>query len=368
MLHFDAVRLFTERAVLVQPKFSLTPTNAQAVGQICRRLEGIPLALELAAAQMNAISAEAMAARLSDRFRLLGSARGAAAHHKTLRATLDWSQALLGAEEKVLFRRLSVFVGDFDIEAAEAICGFAPLVSDDVVVLLSRLVDKSLVAAEPGTGAPTYRLLETMREYALQQLAESGELDTVRTRHCCYFLQLSETDRPLLRSLENAAWLTTMVREEANLRAGLEWSADAHASPEALKLGLRLATALGPFWESRGLWTEGRQWLDLFLSRLPEVTASTGQALFWAGWLALRTSDTDAAYARARDAEAFAVAEGVHNPQLNALIHLLLGLRQHLIEPSAAADHLEQSEKPVCIPVRSTRLSECACLSRGLAP
>jgi non-specific serine/threonine protein kinase len=342
--NFDAVHLFTDRAALVQPKFSLTPQNALAVAQICRRLEGIPLALELAAAHMNAISADAMVARLSDRFQVLGPARGVAAHHRTLRATLDWSYALLADEEKVLFRRLSVFVGAFEVEAAEAVCGCAPLVSEDILVLLSKLVDKSLVAAEQGSGTPTYRLLETMREYALHHLAESGKLDDLRGRHCRYLVSLADSGRPLLRSLESAGWLIRMVQEEGNLRAALEWSAQTHASREALSLGLQLATTLGPFWESRGLWNEGRQWLDLFLSRLPEVTAVRGQALFWAGWLAFRSSNSGAVYERTR--EALAVAERLRDVELLGLIHFLAGYMEFLRgNGSLAEDHLEQSER-----------------------
>src|SRR5579859_4117068 len=344
LLRFDAVHLFTDRAGLVVPSFSLNATNAKTIVQICRRLEGIPLALELAAAHMNAISAEAMLDRLDDRFRLLGHSRGATAHHRTLRAALDWSHALLAEEEKVLFRRLSVFVGGFQLESAEAVCGFEPLAPDDVVALMARLVDKSLVTAEPGPNTQAYRLLETMREYAEQRLAEVGEVDDVRARHARRYLSLAETDRPLLRSLENAAWLARMMQEEGNLRAALEWSASVDSCTEAAELGLKLATALGPFWESRGLWTEGRRWLDLFLRQRPETTATRGHALFWGGWLAFRTSETDTVHLRANEGRT--IAKQLGDRQLLAMIDLLVGYTDQLQERwSASEEHLKHSEQ-----------------------
>ena len=344
LLRFDAVHLFTDRAGLVVPSFSLNATNAKTIVQICRRLEGIPLALELAAAHMNAISAEAMLDRLDDRFRLLGHSRGGTAHHRTLRAALDWSHGLLAEEEKVLFRRLSVFVGGFQLESAEAVCGFEPLAPDDVVALMARLVDKSLVTAEPGPNTQAYRLLETMREYAEQRLAEVGEVDDVRARHARRYVSLAETDRPLLRSLENAAWLARMMQEEGNLRAALEWSASVDSCTEAAELGLKLATALGPFWESRGLWMEGRQWLELFLNHLPETNAVKGQALFWAGWLAMRVSGADEAQTRAR--EAHSIGQQYGDDLVLAMSLLLLGYSVWFLEQwSLGEKRLEESER-----------------------
>lgn len=341
---FDAVHLFADRATLVLPHFTVSPENAETVVQICRRLEGMPLALELAAAHMNAISPEGMLARLGHRFRLLGRSRGATGHHRTLRAALDWSHELLAEEEKVLFRRLSVFVGDWRLESAEAICGFAPLTNDeDVVLHLSRLVDKSLVTAEPGTAAGAYRLLETVREYARERLTESGELETVRGRHARHFLSLSETGRPLLRSPEHPNWLARLIQEEGNLRAALDWSAGSKHT-EAVGVGLRLATALGPFWESRGLYSEGRRWLDLFLEQLPARTAERGRALFWDGWLTLRASEADAALARGYEGRS--IAEELGDSLLQAMTLLLLGYTVGLLDQGKAEDeYLEQSEQ-----------------------
>jgi len=340
---FEAVQLFTNRTTLVVPDFTVTPDNAPTLAQICRRLEGIPLALELAAARMNAVPPEAMLARLDDRFRLLGHSRVAPVHHRTLRTALDWSHGLLAEEEKVLFRRLSIFTGKWRLESAEAVCGFRPLTNDDVVGLLARLVDKSLVTIGTDSADAIYRLLDMVREYAGLQLRVSGEVETARERHARYFLSLAETDRPLLRSLERPTWLARMIQEESNLRAVLEWSATGE-TPGAAEVGLALASALGPFWESRGLYREGRQWLELLLQRCSERSAARALGLYWAGWLAFRASEPDVTRARAEEARA--IAEELDDRLIVAMTLCMLGFNSFLVEQWATGgEYLGQSER-----------------------
>jgi predicted ATPase len=189
----DAVRLFGERARLQRPDFAVTPGNAATVAAICRRLDGIPLAIELAAARVGVLSIEHIAARLDDRFRLLtDGGRTALPRHQTLRAAMDWSNALLAEPERALFRRLSVFAGGFGLEAAEAVCGDAAAGDAAVLNPLTRLVLKSLVLVDEPGGDLRYRLLETVREYGREALVASGEAEATRRRHAAYYLALAE--------------------------------------------------------------------------------------------------------------------------------------------------------------------------------
>src|SRR2546426_10671994 len=193
LAEIPSVRLFVDRAPSVVPDFQLTAGNAPAVAKICRRLDGIPLAIELAAARVKMISPEEIALRLNDRFRLLtGGSRTALPRHQTLRAAIDWSYHLLGGLEGVLFRRLALFYGSFSLEAGESICEGPDLESIDVFDCVCRLVDKSLLILEQSEGTPRYRMLETIREYASDRLRESGEVDTVRTRFLNFFLKLGQ--------------------------------------------------------------------------------------------------------------------------------------------------------------------------------
>jgi predicted ATPase/DNA-binding SARP family transcriptional activator len=251
----DGVRLFVERAMAVAPGLTLTEGDAAAVTEVVRRLDGLPLALELAAARVPALSIEMIAARLDDRFRLLtGGDRTALPRQQTLRATLDWSHDLLSEEERELFRRLAVFAGGFDLEAVEAIRG------DD---LLGRLVDRSLVLVEEEEGGRRYRLLESVRQYAGEHLARSGEEEEIRARHGDWYLRLAER-------LERATWggpeqkqaLDRLETERDNLRAALAW-----LRRRSDVTGLtRLAAALGRFWEVRGHLTEGAEQLGAALA------------------------------------------------------------------------------------------------------
>jgi predicted ATPase/DNA-binding SARP family transcriptional activator len=311
---YEAVRLFLERAGAVQPGFRLTPANAPGVAEVCRRLDGIPLAIELAAARVNALPVEKIAARLDDRFRLLTSgSRTALPRQQTLRATMDWSYDLLTEAERVLLGRLSVFAGGWTLAAAEAVCAGGGIEEWEVLDLLTRLVDQSLATYEEpqeagwgprtvpaGTGgapwgpAPgRYRLLETMRQYARDRLLEAGEAAVVRGRHYEWCLALAEEAEPELYGAEQTAWLDRLEREHDNLRAALGWSG-AHGEGKA---GLRLGGALRWFWSVRGYWTEGREYLAGLLA-LPGAEARTAvraKALHAAGWLAWHPGDFGAA-------------------------------------------------------------------------
>jgi predicted ATPase/DNA-binding SARP family transcriptional activator len=304
LLAYEAVRLFVERAAAVRPEFALNESNAAAVVHICRQLDGVPLAIELAAARVRSLTPDQIGARLDDRFRLLtGGSRTALPRQQTLRALIDWSWDLLSEPERILLRRLAVFRGGWTLEAAEQICVRcdalpsahrqaiepAGLETEDVLDLITHLVDKSLtVMQEHPTGA-RYDLLESIRQYALEKLVASGESEEVRANHFAYFLELAESAEPKLRTSEQLVWLARLEVEHDNLRVALKWT----TGRDAVEAGLRLAGALARFWYLRGYWSEGRTWLRLLLEYPPpdDPPALAYQwarmrALAGAGWLA----------------------------------------------------------------------------------
>jgi predicted ATPase/DNA-binding SARP family transcriptional activator len=260
----DAIRLFTERAAAALPGFSLTGDNAAAVAQLCQRLDGLPLAIELAAARVKLLQVEQLLARLDDRFRLLtGGSRAARPRHQTLAALIDWSYDLLSPAEQRLLRRLSVFAGGFSLEAAEAVC--APENKDEVLELLAQLVNKSLVVSGRAPGqAARYHLLETIRQYAWARLAEAGEADPAQAAHLAYFVRLAETADPGLASGEQLRWLERLDAEHDNLQAALGWSLDEREGQ--IESGLRLAAALATYWLRRPDWASHR-WLVAALEK-----------------------------------------------------------------------------------------------------
>jgi predicted ATPase/class 3 adenylate cyclase len=295
LTQYEAVRLFIDRALAVQPDLSVTNANAPALAQICHRLDGIPLALELAAARVKSLSMEQIAARLDDRFRLLtGGSRTALPRQQTLRAAIDWSYDLLAEEERVLLRRLSVFAGGWTLEAAQAVCSCDPVCADDVLDLLAHLVDKSLVVFEQYNSEARYRMLETIRQYARDKLFESGEGERIRNQHLDFFLRLAEEALPELDSAEQVMWLNRLETEHENLRAALDWS---QQSESGVEVGLRLADALGEFWSIRGYLTEGRERISAVLAHTQVLkrTAALGKVLYQAADLAYRQSDYPAA-------------------------------------------------------------------------
>ncbi len=225
LLRDDAAKLFVERARSVAPAFALTEQNASALARLCRRLDGMPLAIELAAARARVLSVSQIAERLDDRFRLLKSeSRTVDPRQRTLRATMDWSHDPLADDERVLFRRLSVFAGGFALEAAEQVCAGEGIERVDVLDLLSRLVDKSLVVAEERGGEARYRLLETVRQYGEEKLDESTEEAAATSRHHAgYFLELAEAAEPAMLMPGQEAWMARLELEHDNLRAALGW-------------------------------------------------------------------------------------------------------------------------------------------------
>lgn len=269
LLHYDAIQLFVERAQATEPSFRFSEVTAGAVVEICRRLDGIPLALELAAGRVRGMGVAYLGARLSDRFRFLtGGDRAAAPRQQTLHALIDWSYNLLPEPERVVLRRLGVFVGSFSHEAAEAVCigdyegagGRAAVSAGEVFDDVTRLVDKSLVQFDQETNR--YRLLETIRFFCLERLTEARETQYVSRQHFAWYLQLAEEGAALFGGHRQEAWFTHLEQEHDNLRSALGWAIQAGRADEAT----RLALSLWRFWHSRIYQQEGVRWLEQILA------------------------------------------------------------------------------------------------------
>ena len=296
LTQYEAIRLFIDRAVAAQQGFQVTPQNAAAVADICHRLDGIPLAIELAAARVRALAVGQIDARLSDCFRLLtGGDRTALPRQQTLRACIDWSYDLLNDPEKLLLQRLAVFAGGWTLEAAERVCVGESVTDWEILDLSTSLSHKSLVAADQKDDHCRYRLLETVRQYASEKLEKNGGGETVRERHRDYFLALAEEAEPELLGAQQAEWLRCLEGEHENLRAGLNWSLGEAGS----RGSLRLCGALQRFWLTRGHLAEGRQWCERVLgkARAEERTPERAKALNGAGVLAYLQGDYPAARA-----------------------------------------------------------------------
>jgi predicted ATPase/class 3 adenylate cyclase len=349
----EAVRLFVARAAAVQPRFALTERNAPAITQICRRLDGIPLALELAAARCAVFTPEQIAARLDDRFRLLaGGSRTALPRHQTLRALVDFSYDLLTEPERALLRRCAVFSGGWTLEAAEAV---NPAL--DVLTWLPQLVNKSLVLADAGgaasavgpaaAGEPRYRLLETIRQYAQEKLAAAGEADSARQQHAHYYLHYAVLANKEFLGPEALGWLQRLEAEHDNLRAALAWAVA--SEPET---ALRLADACSQLWSWHSYETEARSWCQAALAaadrlpaaeRLPPVEGEAGRArasaragaLATMAWAAITQGDHRAG--RAAAAEAARLAREIGDPiQLSRSLNSLALALFFLNEPETA--------------------------------
>lgn len=289
-----AIALFVQRAAAVKPEFTLTTDNASAVTEICARLDGLPLAIQLAAARIKLLSPAAMRSRLASRLQLLTSgARDLPARQQTLRQTMDWSYDLLSEPEQKLFRRLSVFATGFTLEAAEAVCDTRQDLGLDVLDGLSSMVDKSLVRqVEQTDGELRFLMLETIREYGLEKLASSGEKALTGKAHAAYYVVLAEEAATEKEATEVKTWMDRFETEHDNFRAALDWLTDRkHA-----EWGIRLATALFRFWEVREYFTEGRQRLEAVLQLPLTAALETGRmrALFAAGVLATNQADYQA--------------------------------------------------------------------------
>ncbi|MDR9449890.1 MAG: adenylate/guanylate cyclase domain-containing protein [Acidimicrobiia bacterium] len=285
---YEAVRLFLDRARAVRPDFELTEENADAVSEICRRLDGIALAIELAAARLRVFSVQQVADRLDDRFRLLtGGSRTALPRQRTLAATMDWSFDLLSEQAQLLLRRLSVFQGGFTYNAAEGVCSGDRLDEAAVLDLLTELVEESLLLVEQGPET-RYRMLETVRQYSQDKLTDSGEADGIRLRHALYMLDIARRGEAGLLGKDQATWVRTLQEERGNVRVALAWARDA-GRPD---IGLGIARWMGRFWWQHGPFPEGRRWLELMLSEASEEPSSDrAEALRWTAMLALHQGD-----------------------------------------------------------------------------
>lgn len=263
-----AVALFVARARSMQPEFALTRDNGRTVAEICRRLDGLPLAIELAAARVKVLPLQAILTRLSQRLPLLvGGPRDLPGRHQALRSAIAWSEDLLEPEERTVFRRLAVFAGGFTLEAAQAVA--TADLSADALTVITGLVNKSLLRQEPSKSAePRFGMLETVREYAWEQLTAAGEADQTRDRHLEYFLGLAERAKGLFNSLQAHNWVAIMEQEYENFRGVLGWASErAYTDPE-----LRMASAICTFWFLRGNVGEGYKWVDAALARSREAS------------------------------------------------------------------------------------------------
>jgi predicted ATPase/class 3 adenylate cyclase len=294
LTQYEAVGLFLERARAIKPDFSITNESAPAVAEICVRLDGLPLAIELAAARIKMLPPKAMLRRLGSRLKLLtGGARDLPERQRTLRATIEWSHALLDGGEQVLFARLAVFSGGRTLEAIEAICDAEGDLPVDAFEGVSSLLDKSLLRQEEGpNGEPRFMMLETVHEFAREKLGQSPEAEEIKRAHAEYFLTLAEEANPELKGANQLQWLERLEAEHDNIRAALSWALERKEAEVALRLG----GALWWFWSVRGYRSEGRRWLEESLAiegRVsPEVRA---MALAGTGVLALDQGDLDRA-------------------------------------------------------------------------
>ena len=300
---YESIRLFADRAAALLPGFAITSANVGAVAEICRALDGIPLAIELAAARVRALSVEQIAARLADRFGLLTTGhRTAPPRQRTLRATIDWSHDLLTAPEQMLLRRLSVFAG-WSLEMAEQVCSDEEIPARDILDLLAALVDKSLVVPEPEVlGQARYRLLDTIREYAAARLADAGESAVFQGRLRDYTVEVAETNVAIGMALIPATWPVRVdIFRRYDVEAGNVWQVLSRCLADGdVEAGLRICTAIRPCWLVRGTFAEGGEWLDSFLALdAPDVRPGVrGAALVGRAQLAL-SSDPAVAEARA---------------------------------------------------------------------
>jgi len=277
VVRYPAVDLFVQRARALAPDFALTPANAPAVAAICRRLDGLPLAIELAAARIKLLSPRALLNRLDDRLDVLsGGPPHLPERQRTLRGALDWSYNLLTPGEQDLFGRLAVFVGGCTLEAAEAVCAMPGPAPMPVLDGLTSLIDNNLARVErevdsEGDGEPRVGMLETMREYGLERLEATGDTTAVRGRHAAYYLALAEAAEPELTGTEQARWLGRLEAEHDNLRAALRWAPGGEPV-----VGLRLAATLWRFWHIHGHLSEGRGWLEGLLAEMEDVSGHGG--------------------------------------------------------------------------------------------
>ena len=324
LTQYAAVRLFIDRAIAVQSSFHVDSRNAAAIASICYHLDGIPLAIELAAARVRSMSLHDMNQRLDERFRLLtGGARTALPRQHTLRAAIDWSYNLLSAAEQRLLNRLSVFSGGWTLLAAGQVCCGAGIEASEILDLVTALFDKSLLLMEERHTATRFRFLETVQQYARDRLRDDGEESRWRTRHLAHFMAFAEEAGPQLRGKDQHTWLDRVEAEHDNLRAGLTFAASPGADSVS---GLRLAAGISLFWSVRGYFTEGRSWLSAMVDAVPDGVADEirATALNEAGYIAWQQSDYAASRGLLERSLAIRRSLGDRNGVANSLI--VLGL------------------------------------------
>ncbi len=358
LMSYDGVRLFVERAEAVQPGFVLSGEVAPAVAEITRRLDGIPLAIELAATRVAMLTPAEIARRLDDRFALLtkGARNGLPRHH-TLRAALDWSHELLSSPERALLRRLSVFVGAFCLEAAEAVCADGEVQAPEVFELLAGLVSKSLVVSDTANSRGRYRLLETIRLYAADRLEEAGEAPGLGEAHARFYLALAERAEPKLTGAEQERWLERLDSERENLRFALHWSLG-HRQTEWAQ---RLAGALVLFWRVRCYFGEGRELLEAAVQASEgkaEASALRAKALWGLGFMALMAGDPQGA--RPALEQSLAAFRAAGDLQGSARALLVLGNTDVVLGDPSAPKVLEESAD------LARKAGDCWCLAHAL--
>lgn len=318
----DAGRLFCERAALAQPGYRLTPAAAPAVASLCRRLDGSPLAIELAAPWITLLSEPDLVARLDDRFQLLRAGRSGVARHRTLEAAVDWSYALLAEAERAVFTRASVFGSGFTLEAAEAVCAAWDLQAGDLLNILRRLVDKSLlVGGRSGFGGSRFSMLETMRDFARKRLEESEEAEMVHALHARYFVAAARSADAELNGPRQLDTLDQLEEEQGNFRGALDWALAADPGT-----ALALANALIRYWELRGPLNEAQHWLSAALARAPAATPARALGLLGSSRISWKRGDFDAARTSAEEALDLARAIGGQELLLSAIRQLSIVL------------------------------------------
>jgi len=337
---FDSVALFADRAKAAVPSFALSPANMTAVALVCRQVDGIPLAIELAAAQVSAFTPEQIARAQGDSVALsAGPRRSAPPRHQTLQASMDWSYDLLGPGEQMVFRRLAVFPASFSAEAASEVCADHLLARDQVLSILFRLVGKSLVVVEEYALSHRYRLLQTVRQYAMRRLAEAGELDQTRTRHLRQALALVEQAGFGSRAEGQPGRLELLSIERPSLRAALDWSIAQHN----VDTTLRLASGLGLFYATRGRPSEGQRWFAdaLAAGQSSPPSAPRARALWGAAYVDLTAME--GAVAREKAIAALDMAQAVGDRRAAARARGLLGLTSLSTGPAQARIHLQEA-------------------------
>jgi predicted ATPase/DNA-binding CsgD family transcriptional regulator len=315
---FEAVALFAERAGTAVPGFSITTENDVAVAEICRRLDGLPLAIELAAVRLRALSAQQIERRLSDRYRLLTAGpRDRPARQQTLRACIQWSFDLCTPLEQLLWARLAVFAGGFDLDAAEGICAGDGLAPEDMLDLVTSLVDKSILNRDENGDVVRYRLLDSLREFGTERLRHSGEYGAVRRRHRDWYAELAGRSDADWIGPRQAEWQTRLSLEHADIRAALDFSL---AEPGEAQVALRTALALHWYWFTRGGFSEGRHWLDQALARDPVLSEIRSRALYTDSMLAELQGDFAAAAILVERGDDLAARLGSAYPRIHAAL------------------------------------------------